>query len=188
MSTMLETLKETLEYYGDDPHKRGIRRETYSRMGENAGDPPISKTATSCQYVVRNGAEKFCAVGRCLKPELLDWAIDVSGSVDDLINEYWTRYLEEDEDIQDVSSETLMNEMTKDGYDHPIPFWSALQGLHDTDTAWSTEQDVWLTSNGKEHLRDVLNTISEYTGDHEPQDEFLKELVKNYRIEERPIT
>jgi hypothetical protein len=182
MNTMLETLHETLEYYGEDSSLRGIRKEEYRTLASDMGKLGQMKITSSCQYVVTNGDKKFCAVGRCMLEELHDWAHDVSGSVEDLISEYWSRYLEEDEDVRDVSEGTLMNEMMKPEYRHPVKFWSALQGLHDTDTAWSPTPGVWLTHTGKDNLREVLNVISDIEGNHYPQDEFLKSLINENRI------
>jgi hypothetical protein len=182
---MLETLHETLEYYGEDSDRRGIRKETYKTLPSDMHAPDedcLMKITSSCQYVVTNGDKKFCAVGRCMLEELHDWAHDVSGSVEDLISEYWSRYLEEDEDVRDVSEGTLMNEMMKPEYRHPVRFWAALQGLHDVDTAWSSTPGVWLTWTGQDNLREVLNVISDIERNHLPQDEFLEALITNGRI------
>jgi len=181
---MLETLYETLDYYGENNDLRGIKRETYHTQDPDYPGKMEEKVTKSCQYVVTNGEKKFCAVGRCMLEELWDWAVDVSGSVEDLISEYWTHHLGEEEDIRDVSEQTLMNEMMMPEHQHPVRFWSSLQELHDTDTAWSCIPGVWLTHQGEEFLEQVLDVIRDSEPDllHDCSNLVVK-LKKENRIE-----
>ena len=178
--TQVEIILETVKYYGEDPKgRRGLKPSLHTTKGY------------TCQYVVTNGVTKYCAVGRVLNHQFDEWAEDMNGSVEDMLEEYWiehhARAEAEQRGITDFKffdpsiteaahdEEFYMDELLQPQYrGHTVQFWSDLQQLHDTDAYWSGEDDKWLTHQGMDY-------ITLFAGEHgltkEERDELFAGLM-----------
>lgn len=120
--TYSDLLKETVEYYSEDPE---------GRRGMNGG---------MCSYKTEDG--KMCAVGRCIiHPELFQEA--GAGDFDNLL-QYIPDYDFEDlaeKDIENLGDdhEGNISKILKPEYKHltDLQFWSTLQSLHDYCNFWN---------------------------------------------------
>jgi hypothetical protein len=130
--TKAEILKETIEFYGADP----INRRSVVR--NEAG------TILGCLYNGPNGTH--CAVGRCLKPEILQkigFDTTTSSNNKSIVNDLISNY---GEDI-----------FKKEYSGHEIYFWYYIQSLHDSDINWNTKG---LTETGKTKVQGICKVLN----------------------------
>jgi hypothetical protein len=126
-----EIVEETRQYYTEDPSRRGIG---------NGGD------FERCLYIAPETGNK-CAVGRCMRPEVLE-RIAGASKLDDLVSrkehaDYCgadasciaKRYVNHTEYAQQdyVPLDTVLREEYRG---HPMDFWLALQMWHDSAMVW----------------------------------------------------
>lgn len=131
--TKLEIIKETADYYSENPSKRGLNIITDSLGNKHPG-----------QYVYITEDGKMCAVGRaCINP--IDFQYSVGGQGLE------TLYGEED-------NFNLDPELKPEYRGHTPEFWMDLQDFHDISKNWD---EKGLTEIGHIHLNQLLEKYGE---------------------------
>lgn len=135
--TYSDVLKETVEYYSEDPQRRAK---------DHTG---------TCSYKTKEG--KMCAVGRCIvHPELFQEA--GAGDYDSLLGyipnkdtEITLKTIYEKLNEQTIE-ENAISIILKDEYKHlrDNDFWANLQWLHDLDDHWDSKG---LSKKGEDYLK-----------------------------------
>jgi hypothetical protein len=132
--TYKEVIEETVEYYSKNP--RGFNGE-------------------GCDYRSANGA--MCAVGRVLKPEVLDKVADYQGNSSELFNN-WENAENDDYGIV-TNFENIIEEMMQEEYSEltNVAFWDDLQYLHDNSNYWKEiEEGNLLTERGQNYKENLI--------------------------------
>lgn len=111
--TKEEILDETIAFYSEDTKRRALK--------------PDGK----CAYNTEDG--RHCAVGRCLKPSLLEQGTKLDGNGDGVY-----RLVQKQNNIPIGELITGMDNLLDDRYHgHSIAFWRELQEIHDRRQNWS---------------------------------------------------
>lgn len=132
--TKLEIINETVEYYGADPSKRGVKFENGVQV--------------ACRYLTIDG--KMCAVGRCMKEPTIDMSGAIScGGI----------YLTDTEALVGYTQPVSVENYLKEEYrGHGDMFWSALQSFHDDISNWTA---TGLSSVGENYLNYLKKVYSD---------------------------
>lgn len=130
--TKEEILDETIAFYSEDPKRRAMI--------------PVGR----CAYNTEDG--RHCAVGRCLKPSLLEQGTKLDGNHDSVY-----RFVQKQNSIPIGETVIGIDNILDDKYKgHTLTFWSELQHIHDNNRHWS---DSGLTEIGLERVNNFKEKI-----------------------------
>lgn len=127
--TKAEIIKETADYYGSNPNLRGY-----------------STTLKECIYYSKAQPENKCAVGRCIKEDmlpLLDGVISTVFTLEETLNRK----------VSDLYIE-FENFLKPEYQGHSLEFWDELQSFHDLGENWD---EHGLTPKGQGWIEYLIN-------------------------------
>jgi hypothetical protein len=141
MKTKVEIIEETAEFYNSQ-----------NRAANVAG----------CFYLMYDGSDRKCAVGRCMTESAIVLHGDTGGGVNHLLDKLVEIERQKcQDDATPIDYTKLLNTILKEEYQgHDVSFWATLQQFHDRKKYWTE------TGLSEEGMIVKDNLINQYTNEN----------------------